>query len=267
MILPATFELLRCRWSTWPVKQAWYSPVKQAADHFPQHLYLHMQILLTAATAMEIGSVSDFVKQKTGKANQHAFSSLITGVGLVPTTYALMRRFANYRPDLVIQAGVAGSFTPGKIGDVVAIHEDAFADMGVFEEERFKTIFDLNLGGRNDFPYSNGYLQNPYQALLSLSGLEQLRGISVNTITTAKKTIEWYQQNEKAAVESMEGAALHYTCLMEKIPFIQVRAICNEVGERDKANWKLRDAVIKLNEALISFIQQLNNHHGDQHWI
>ena len=32
----------------------------------------------------------------------------------------------------------------------------------------------------------------------------------------------------------MEGAALHYACIMEHIPFIQLRAVSNFVGERDK---------------------------------
>jgi futalosine hydrolase len=35
----------------------------------------------------------------------------------------------------------------------------------------------------------------------------------------------------------MEGAALHYTCLMEKIPFMQLRSISNYIAERDKSKW------------------------------
>ena len=45
----------------------------------------------------------------------------------------------------------------------------------------------------------------------------------------------------------MEGAALHYTCLMEKIPFIQLRSISNYIAERDKTKWDMKRSIINLN--------------------
>ena len=57
----------------------------------------------------------------------------------------------------------------------------------------------------------------------------------------------------------MEGAALHYVCLMENIPFLQLRAVSNFVGERNKANWEIGEAIHHLNEKLKSIIQQLTN--------
>jgi futalosine hydrolase len=58
-------------------------------------------------------------------------------------------------------------------------------------------------------------------------------------------------------VESMEGAAFHYVCLMEKIPFLQLRGISNYVGERNKANWKIRESIDALNQQLIKMINQI----------
>jgi futalosine hydrolase len=48
----------------------------------------------------------------------------------------------------------------------------------------------------------------------------------------------------------MEGAALHYVALCEKIPFLQLRAVSNYVGERDKNKWALREAIANLNMEL-----------------
>ena len=45
----------------------------------------------------------------------------------------------------------------------------------------------------------------------------------------------------------MEGAALHYVCLSEKIPFLQLRSVSNYVGERDKNKWAVREAIANLN--------------------
>ena len=48
-------------------------------------------------------------------------------------------------------------------------------------------------------------------------------------------------------IETMEGAALHYVCLSERIPFLQLRCVSNYVGERDKSKWALREAIMNLN--------------------
>ena len=55
----------------------------------------------------------------------------------------------------------------------------------------------------------------------------------------------------------MEGAALHYVCLMEKVPFLQIRAISNMTGDRDKSRWKLREALKSLHGELVVMIQKL----------
>ena len=58
----------------------------------------------------------------------------------------------------------------------------------------------------------------------------------------------------------MEGAAFHYVCLQQKIPFIQLRAISNYVGERNKTKWKMKEAIINLNEKLIFLLTELSNY-------
>lgn len=58
-------------------------------------------------------------------------------------------------------------------------------------------------------------------------------------------------------IESMEGAALHYVCREFNIPFIQLRAISNYVGERDKSNWKIQEAIENLNQTILRFIDKL----------
>jgi futalosine hydrolase len=223
-----------------------------------------MHVLLVSATAGEIQPATDHIRASASKNHLPEISILITGVGLVPTTVMLMQQLCSRRPDLIIQAGIAGSFSAGMSGEVVVVQEDCFADLGVLEEGTFRSVFDLGLADRDNSPYRNGYLVNPYTELLSLPGLRQVRGISVHTITTARDTIRRYQEKEGAVVESMEGAALHYVGLVEKIPFIQFRAISNEVGERDKTKWDIRGAVASLNESIIAFLNQLTHYVGNR---
>jgi len=65
------------------------------------------------------------------------------------------------------------------------------------------------------------------------------------------------RENFSPDVESMEGAAFHYVCLLEKINFLQLRAISNRVGERDKSKWKLKESIENLNKELLNIIENL----------
>jgi futalosine hydrolase len=54
----------------------------------------------------------------------------------------------------------------------------------------------------------------------------------------------------------MEGAAFHYVCLQEGMPFAQVRSISNYVEPRNRSAWKIKEAVIALNEWVVAFLKQ-----------
>ena len=218
-----------------------------------------MNCLLAAATTKEI---TPFIKHiRESKKLFHIdlnIDILITGIGLTATTYHLTKQFGIKRPDLVIQAGVAGSFdkkiTPG---NVVVIKQDTIADESVVELKKLKTLFDLKLVPQNKTPYTNGWLINPDKILLKRTKLQPVKGISVNQITTSPKMIGFYKDHFSPVTESMEGAALHYTCLLEKIPFLQIRSISNFIGERNKKNWNLKDAITNLNFELIRLLESL----------
>jgi len=219
-----------------------------------------MNLLLTAATAAEIQPVIDHLEKNELIPHSHEVEVLITGVGAVATTWSLARTIINRRPDLIIQAGIAGCFREYEPGKTLAIEEDSFGDLGVWENNRFNTIFDLKLADDSEPPYTNGTLANPNKKLLQLSGIEQVKAITVNEITTDTKRIDWYQQNVSPVVESMEGAAFHYVCLQEKIPFIQLRSVSNLIGERDKAKWNLKQAITQLNEKLFLLLNELSKY-------
>ena len=226
-----------------------------------------MRILLVSATTPELRQATEWL-DKSGpesSALQKAESSngalqteqLITGVGQLQTAYCLLKKIYTHRPGFIIQAGIGGSPDAGHIGKVFGIRSERLADLGVEEKTGFKSIYDLKLGERDHFPFSNGLLKNPYARLMEWSGFSFLEGITVNEVSTNPSRIRTLKQNAPCFVESMEGAALHYVCLMEKIPFLQIRSVSNVLGERDKARWKIPEALLRLNEALIDFIKKL----------
>ena len=220
-----------------------------------------MHILLAAATTVEIQPAIDFLA--SSRPPGHETSTLITGVGSIATVWSLMRRIDSRRPDLIIQAGIAGCFADRvNTGKVVVIGEEVLGDLGVWEDQRWKSLFDLKLAEKDTPPFSNGRLVNPYKKLIALTGLETVSGMTVNEITTARARIDWYQHppelpGKQVVIESMEGGGLHYVCLREKIPYLQLRSVSNEIGVRDKTKWDIKGAIGNLNEQLITLLKKL----------
>ena len=66
-----------------------------------------MNCLLVAATAKEITPFLDHYRNGNNKPD---IDILITGIGLTAATYALVKQIDIKKPDLVIQAGIAGCF-------------------------------------------------------------------------------------------------------------------------------------------------------------
>ena len=210
-----------------------------------------MYILLASATENEIKTTSDWLSSVNGSVNGHEIEVLITGIGSAATSYALTRQVRWRTPELVIQAGLGGSFNNDYPPESVAfIREDVFADLGAIQNSGFTDIFDLGLADSNGHPFTNRMLVNDQTTLWVKYGLPFVSGATVNCISSTPEQVGWIRNKYNPVIESMEGAALHYTCLMENIPFIQLRAVSNFAGERDKNNWKMKEAIAILNEKL-----------------
>jgi len=214
-----------------------------------------MNILLISATAKEIAPFFEYYRNSKRAQN---IDILITGIGLTAATYHLLKQVNLKRPDLIIQAGVAGCFNKKiPLATVVMVEKETIADQSVIELKRLKTIFDPELVPHDQFPFENGWLVNDHE-LLKRSKLKKVKAISVNEITTSKQRVKFYKKAFNPLIESMEGAALHYTCLMEKISFIQLRSISNYITERDKKKWDMKKSIMKLNNELINLVETLN---------
>jgi futalosine hydrolase len=171
--------------------------------------------------------------------------------------YQLTKCVCTNKPTIIIQAGVAGSFSSLlPLGAVAIVENEMIGDAGVEEEGIFKTLFDLNLAKSDENPWQNKMLHNNSQELLKSIDLPKVNAISVNEITTANKRINYFKK-ENISLESLEGAALHYVALSENIPFLQLRSVSNFVGERNKTKWELQKAISHLNTELQKIIFKL----------
>ncbi|MCW3081307.1 futalosine hydrolase [Segetibacter sp.] len=220
-----------------------------------------MKVVITSATENEIDQIKRTVnvisiREKTGiQIHFH-----ICGVGLLSSCFSISKLIFEQKPNLIIQAGIAGTFDNHiGTGNVVAVKDEVLGDVGVEEDGAFKDLFDLNLQSENLFPFTERKLHNRFLGGLNFSKLQEVTAITINEITTRPTRIEALKLKYQPIIESMEGAALHYCGLQTSTPFIQIRAISNYIGERDKSKWKFKDAFNNLAEVVSGYIDQLNN--------
>ncbi len=192
-----------------------------------------MKILLVVATKEEI------IEEKFKDCDM-----IVTGVGMVNTTFSLTKRLSKKSYDLVINMGVAGSFSDEiKIGDVVEIVEDIFSEIGFENGNSFSEFINFSI--ENSFKVGEK------------TNLKKAKGITVNTVHGNKKTITEIVKRLNPDVESMEGAACFMTCEQFEIPCIQIRAVSNKVEKHNTENWDLSLAISNLNTEVEKIIDSL----------
>ncbi len=111
-----------------------------------------MNILITVATIQEINPFINALalNQKTknklfnGRFKKYNITILITGIGVVSTTYNLTKEILRTKYDLAFNVGIAGSFKKDiAIGDVVNVMEDRFSEFGVEDGDKFILFNEL----------------------------------------------------------------------------------------------------------------------------
>jgi futalosine hydrolase len=191
-----------------------------------------MNILIVTATKEELTIACD--------------NHLVTGVGMVSTAIAVTQALGKKHYDLVINAGIAGSFNRSlTIGEVVEVNEDYLSELGAQDGNRFLSPEEMNV-------------LMDYKVLMpSRSHLKPVKGITVNTVHGDDLSIMKTVHRLNPQVESMEGAACMLACQRSNISCVQIRSISNFVEKRNKSNWDIPKAIENLNTELQHFLSTL----------
>lgn len=223
-----------------------------------------MKILIVSATEKEVLPLKKNLKINISNACMMKYTAvkdlvvdyLVTGVGSTFTAYTLTKRLSTKKYDLVINAGIAGSLNPNiKIGDVVFVMEDEFADLGIEDREDFYTLFDKGFVEKDQAPFKNGKLENSYLFKENkINTLPKVAALTANTTHGSNISIQKIKQKFTADIETMEGASFFYVCLQEGVKFFAIRSISNIVEERNTENWNIPLAIENLNNKLLEII-------------
>ena len=205
-----------------------------------------MNILIVAATEPEIASIRDVWFRK------HHISYLVTGIGMVATSYSLSVRLLEERYDLVINCGLAGSFDRSlKLGEVVHVAEDIFSELGAEDGDQFLTLKEIGLEGID-------ILINVDEIRPEIiNKFKRVRAITVNTIHGNIESIQKVQNRLHPQIETMEGAAVFFVCGKLGISSIQIRAISNYVEKRNKSEWNIPLAIENLKTSLADVLNRI----------
>jgi len=224
-----------------------------------------LRILVVAATSEEIAPLVARLSRASDSGGRvqhsiyanHYVDVLITGVGMVATAAWCSQVMTRTSYDLGLNFGLCGSFDGAlALGTVVHVVADRIAELGAEDRDAFLTIQQLRLLEDDEFPFTRGELVNADPpANAALSRLPAVNGITVNTVHGNARSIAAVTERFKPRVESMEGAAFMYACLIHGVPFAQVRAVSNAVEPRNRDAWRIDDAIRNLGAAAVGILE------------
>ncbi|GHF46801.1 Futalosine hydrolase [Streptomyces mashuensis] len=148
---------------------------------------------------------------------------------------------------LVVSAGIAGGF-PGRapLGAVVVSEALVAADLGAQAlDGGFLSVTDLGFG-HTVHRAPEGLVRAVAAATGALTG----DVLTVATATgTAARAAELAGRHPRALAEAMEGFGVAEAAAAHGVPVLELRAVSNAVGPRDRAAWRIGDALAALTEA------------------
>ncbi|MGC5051027.1 futalosine hydrolase [Micromonospora sp. DT48] len=156
----------------------------------------------------------------------------------------------------VVSAGVAGGFTDRvAVGDTVIGTRAVAADLGAESPEGFIPIDELGmpaelLGGGPALD-ADPALLDALRTALPTATVGPVLTVSTVTGTTAG-TDELVRRYPDAVAEAMEGYGVAVAASQAGVPFVELRTVSNPIGPRDRAAWRLRDALTALTAAAVA---------------
>ncbi|MGH4029585.1 futalosine hydrolase [Actinomycetota bacterium Odt1-20B] len=210
-----------------------------------------MRVLIATAVPAE----RDAVARAFTAAPAGAFDVLAVGVGpaaaAAGTATALARADAPY--GLVVSAGIGGGFAPdAPVGSLVVADAITVADLGAESPDSpggFLPVTELGFGA-----VTHGPPLSLVRDVAAATGAATGTVLTVSTVTgTAARAEALRARHPGALAEAMEGFGVAEAAAVHGLPVLEIRAVSNPVGPRDRAAWRIGDALAALTDAFGKF--------------
>lgn len=180
-----------------------------------------------------------------------AFDVLAGGAGpaaaAAAAAFALASSASASQPyGLVVSAGIGGGFAPAApLGSLVVASDIVAADLGAETPDGFLPVTALGFG-RDRFAPPPTLVRE----VAAATGAAPGPVLTVSTVTgTAARTAALLTAHPGALAEAMEGFGVAEAAERAGVPVLELRAVSNTVGPRDRAAWRIGDALAALTEA------------------
>lgn len=147
---------------------------------------------------------------------------------------------------LVVSAGIGGAFTPlTPLGSLVVASDIVAADLGADTPDGFLPVTALGFG-RDRFTPPPALVRDVAAAAGAAAGPV----LTVSTVTgTAERAVGLLAAHPGALAEAMEGFGVAEAAARAGVPVMELRAVSNAVGPRDRDAWRIGDALAALTDA------------------
>lgn len=185
-------------------------------------------------------------------ASRVIFDVHLCGVGPISAAAEAAAYLAmNPQYDLVISAGIGGGF-PGlaDIGSIAIADSIIAADLGAETGDGFSSVDELGFGSSRISVDSA--LPTLLMNVITATGMPACCGpiLTLSTVTGSQATADELSRRIPGAVaEAMEGYGAAFAAHRLGIPVMEIRAISNAVGPRDRESWRIGDALQALERA------------------
>ncbi|UCZ53603.1 futalosine hydrolase [Bacillus shivajii] len=182
------------------------------------------------------------------------FDVHVIGVGPMNAAAATAVQLTKQKYDLVINMGIGGGFPEvAEVGSIVVSTEQVAADLGAESPNGFKPIEELGFGESRMI--NDSQLVATIVTKLKKADLSTYQGpiLTLATVTGTRETTQVLAERiPGAAVEAMEGFGVATAAKQQGIPTVEIRAISNPVGPRDRGAWKIKEALQALEKASVA---------------
>lgn len=174
------------------------------------------------------------------------------GIGKVNAGIVSLLLIEHYRPDLVINSGIAGGYHHQlKPLDVVVAETTIYSDVDMTTDVttnlRYGQLQDLPLSFETDNKIIN-YLMNNHNLFF---GTIMTGDQFITDIDKVDEMVKTYFADFNILACDMESCAIAQSCYLTKVPFIIVRAISDLIGSNNKFEYQTFAPKAALNAALL----------------
>ncbi|MFJ8938392.1 futalosine hydrolase [Streptomyces sp. NPDC102365] len=148
--------------------------------------------------------------------------------------------------DVVVSAGIGGGFQPGApVGSLVLADDITVADLGAETPDGYAPVTELGFGSVTHRPPDS-----LVREIAAVTGARQGSVLTVSTVTgSAARAAELRRRHPRALAEAMEGFGVAEAAAAHGVPVLEIRAVSNPVGPRDRAAWRIGEALAALTGA------------------